>query len=89
MRGVSKQNAIKRARLKLIKISTFQDKAFGSKRPEVRNRMLSTKSKLKGGQMQNQAQEDPIRNIASSANSISPKAPRSPMLIEHRPSHLN
>jgi hypothetical protein len=39
--------------------------------------------------MQNRAQEDPIRNIASGANSISPKAPKSPMLIEHRPSHLN
>jgi hypothetical protein len=39
--------------------------------------------------MQNRAQEDPIRNIASSDNSIGPKAPRSPMLIEHHPSHLN
>jgi hypothetical protein len=39
--------------------------------------------------MQNRAQEDPIRNIASGANSIGPKASRSPMLIEHRPSHLN
>jgi hypothetical protein len=48
-----------------------------------------TKAKLKGGQMQNRAQEDPIRNIASGANSIGPKAPRSPMLIEHRPGHLN
>jgi hypothetical protein len=37
----------------------------------------------------NRAQEDPIRNIASGVNSIGPKAPRSPMLIEHRPSHLN
>jgi hypothetical protein len=89
MRGVSKQNAIKRARLKLIKISTFQNKAFTSKRPKVRDRRLSTKSKLKGGQKQNRAQEDPIRNIASGANRIGPKAPRSPMLIEHRPSHLN
>jgi hypothetical protein len=89
MRGVSKQNAIKRARLKLIKISTFQNKAFASKKPKVRDRRLSTKSKLKGDQKQNRAQEDPIRNIASGANSISPKAPRSSMLIEHRPSHLN
>jgi hypothetical protein len=30
-----------------------------------------------------------IRKIASSADSIGPKAPRSPMLIEHCPSHLN
>jgi hypothetical protein len=39
--------------------------------------------------MQNRAQEDLIRNIASSAYSIGPKTPRSPMLVEHRPSHLN
>jgi hypothetical protein len=51
MRGVSKQNAIKRARLKLIKIATFQNKAFAFKRPEVRDRRLTTKAKLKGGQM--------------------------------------
>jgi hypothetical protein len=89
MRDVSKQDAIKRARLKLIKIFTFCNKAFASKRPEVRDRRLVTKAKLKGGQMQNRAHEDSIRNIASGANSIGPKAPRSPMLIEHRPSHLN
>jgi hypothetical protein len=89
MRGASKQNAIKRARLKLIKISTFQNKAFASKRLEVRDRRLSTKSKLKGGQMQNREQEDPIRNIASGANSIGPKASKSSMLIEHHPIHLN
>jgi hypothetical protein len=89
MKGVSKQNAIKRTRLKLVKITTFQNKVFASKRNEVRDRRLSTKSKLKGGQEQNRAQEDLIRNIASGANSIGPKAPRSHMLIEHRPSHLN
>jgi hypothetical protein len=89
MRGVSKQDAIKRARLKRIKISIFQNKAFASKRPEVRDKRLATKAKLKGGQMQNRAQEDPIKNIASGTNSIGPKAPRSPMLIEHCPSHLN
>jgi hypothetical protein len=89
MRGVSKQNAIKRARLKLVKITTFLNKAFASKRPEVRDRRFATKAKLKWGQMQNRVQEDPIRDIASSTNSIGPKAPRSPMLIEHRPSHLN
>jgi hypothetical protein len=89
MRGVSKQNVIERARLKLIKISTFQNKAFASKRPKMRDRRLSTKSKLKGGQEQNRAQEDPIKNITSGANSIGPKASMSPMLIEHRPSHLN
>jgi hypothetical protein len=89
MRGVSKQNAIKRTRLKLIKIATFQNKTFASKRHKVRDKRLTTESKLKRGQMQNQAQEDLIRDIANGANSIGLKAPRSPMLIEHRPSHLN
>jgi hypothetical protein len=87
MRGISKQNAIKRVRLKLIKIAMFQNKTFSSKRLKVRDRRLETKAKLKGGQMQNRAQEDSIRDIASGANSIGPKVPRSPMLIEHRPSH--
>jgi hypothetical protein len=82
MRGVSKQNTIKRARLKLIKFSHFR-----TKRHEVRDRRLATKAKLKGGQIQNRAQEDLIRNIG--ANSIGPKASRGPMLIEHHPSHLN
>jgi hypothetical protein len=54
----------------------------------VRDRGLATKVKLKWGQMQNRAQEDSIRNIASGANSIDPNAPRSLMLIEHHPSHL-
>jgi hypothetical protein len=89
MRGVSKQNAIKRVRLKLIKISTFQNKAFASKRPEVRDTRLATKAKLKEDQMQNRAQEDPITDRASGANSISPKASRSSILMEHCPSHLN
>jgi hypothetical protein len=60
MRGVSKQNGIKGARLKLIKIATFQNKTFASKQPKMRDRGLATKAKLKGSQMQNQMQEDLI-----------------------------
>jgi hypothetical protein len=55
----------------------------------MRDRRLTTKAKFKGSQMQNREQEDLIRNIANSADSIGPKVPRSPMLIEHCPSHLN
>jgi hypothetical protein len=82
MRGVSKQNAIKRARLKLIKIATLQNKAFASKWPKMRDRGLAIKAKLIGSQVQNQAQEDSIRDITSSTNSIGTKAHKSP-------SHLN
>jgi hypothetical protein len=55
----------------------------------MRDRRLMTKAKLKGSQIQNRVHEDSIKNIASSADSIGPKAPRSPMIIKHRPSHLN
>jgi hypothetical protein len=34
-------------------------------------------------------QENLIRDITCSANRIGPKASMSPMLIKHRPSHLN
>jgi hypothetical protein len=53
MWGVSKQDAIRRTRLKFIKISTFLNEELASKRPEMRDRRLSTKAKLKRGQMQN------------------------------------
>jgi hypothetical protein len=89
MRGVSKQNVIKRARLKLIKIATFQNKAFASKWPKMRDKRLTAKAKLKGSQVQNRAQKDLIRDITNSVNSIGSKAPMSPMLIDHHPNHLN
>jgi hypothetical protein len=89
MRSIAQQDAIRRATLKLIKIAIFQDKALASKRHKMRDRRLLTKIKLKGGQMQNQALKDSIWDVASSADSVGPKAPRSPMLIEHHPSHLN
>jgi hypothetical protein len=60
MRGIAKQDTIRRVRLKLIKIATFQNKALAFKRPKMRDRGISTKTKLKGGQMQNLAQEDSI-----------------------------
>jgi hypothetical protein len=73
----------------LSRFSWFKHKAFVSKRSEMRDRRFASKAKLKGGQMQDRAQKNLIRNIACSTDSINPKASRSPILIEHRPSHLN
>jgi hypothetical protein len=53
MRSITKQDAIGRAKLKLIKIAIFQNKALAFERPEIRDGRLLTKMKLKGGQMQN------------------------------------
>jgi hypothetical protein len=55
MRSIAKQDAIKRVRLKLIKIATFQNKTFAIKRPKMRDRRLMTKVKFKGSKMQNRA----------------------------------
>jgi hypothetical protein len=41
------------------------------------DKRLETKAKLKGDQMQNRVREDSIWDIASSADSIDTKAPRS------------
>jgi hypothetical protein len=46
------QDAIRRARLKFTKIVTFQDKAFATKRSEMRDGWLASKAKLKGSQIQ-------------------------------------
>jgi hypothetical protein len=52
MWGIAKQNAIRRMRLKLIHIALLQDKAIATKRPEMRDRWLASKAKLKGSQIQ-------------------------------------
>jgi hypothetical protein len=44
MRSIAKQDAIRRTRIKLIKISMFQNKAFASKRPKMRDRRLASKA---------------------------------------------
>jgi hypothetical protein len=60
MRSIVKQDVIGKARLKLIRVATFQNKALASKWNKMRDRRLLTKVKLKGGQVQNRAQEDSI-----------------------------
>jgi hypothetical protein len=67
----------------------LQDKELATKRPEMRDGWLASKAKLKGSQIQDRVQENSIRDITCSADSIGPKASRSLMLIEHHPCHLN
>jgi hypothetical protein len=49
MRDKSKQHAIRRARLKFIKIAMIQNKVLAIKRSEMRDKWLASKVKLKGG----------------------------------------
>jgi hypothetical protein len=55
MRGIYKQDAIRRTRDKFIQIAMLQDKALATKRPELRDERLASKAKLKGSQMQDRA----------------------------------
>jgi hypothetical protein len=89
MRCITKKNAIRGMRFKFIHIAMLQDKALATKRPEMRDGWLASKAKLKGGQSQDRAHENSIGDITCSVDSISPKASRSLMLIEHHPCHLN
>jgi hypothetical protein len=52
MRRITKQNALRRMRLKFVQIATLQDKTIVTKRLEMRDRWLASKAKLKGGQIQ-------------------------------------
>jgi hypothetical protein len=89
MRCITKQNAIRGTRFKFVQIAMFQDKALATKRLEMRNGWFASKVKLKGGQIQDRAQDDSIGDITCSADSIGPKMSRSLMLIKHHPCHLN
>jgi hypothetical protein len=47
MRSIAKQNAIRGARLKFIKIAMFQDKPLATKRPKMRDDDLCLKRSSK------------------------------------------
>jgi hypothetical protein len=89
MRCITEQNAIRRMRLKFVQIVTLQDKAFATKRSEMRDGWFASKVKLNGGQIQDRALKNLIGDITFNVDSIDPKASRSLMLIEHCPCHLN
>jgi hypothetical protein len=51
MRSIAKHDATRRATLKLIKVVMFQNKAFTTKRPKMKDKRLATKAKLKGSEI--------------------------------------
>jgi hypothetical protein len=73
MRCITKQNGISRTRLKFVQIVTLQDKVLATEWPEMRDVWLASKAKLKGGQIQDRAQENSTGDITYTADSINPK----------------
>ena len=89
MRCLTEKNAVRRARLKLIKISFFQHKTPATENYEMVNTGLASKSQLIRSFVHESTQENVVGHITSGIDRLSPVLSRSPMLIEHRPSHLN
>jgi hypothetical protein len=83
------QNVIKRTKLKFVQIATLQNRALATKRLGTRDGRLVSKAKVKDGQIQDQVQENSIRDITCNVDSIGLKKSRSLMLIKRRPCHLN
>src|SRR6185312_10484972 len=89
MRCITEKNAVRRARLKLIKISFFQHKTPATENSEMVNTGLASKSQLIRSFVHESTQENVVGHVTSGIDRLSPVLSRSPMLVEHRPGHLN
>jgi hypothetical protein len=88
MTSITQENPIGRPRLKLIKPTLFENEAPTTKSPEMAQSKCSPVHKLIARLVQEGPQKNSVPNMASGIHRFHPKSPRSPMLIEHRPSHL-
>ena len=89
VRSITKKNTVGGPGLELVQITLFQDEAFAPKHPEVTYLGWSYESQLIRSLLHEWSKENAIRDMASSVDRLSPISPTSPVLIEHRPSHLN
>src|SRR6185503_2888546 len=89
MRCITEKNTVRRSRLKLIKISFFQHKTPATENSEMVNTGLASKSQLIRSLVHESTQGNAVGHITSGIDCLSPVLSRSPMLVEHRPSHLN
>jgi hypothetical protein len=86
---VTKENAIDRPSLELVQLLTFlKNEAFTTKDMEVTHLGCAIVHQLVTGFLLVNPEVDPIQHIARGIDRLSPEPSRSPMLIEHHPSHL-
>jgi hypothetical protein len=89
VRCVTKENAINRPSLELFQLLPFlKNEAFAAKDMEVTHLGWATMHQLVVGFLLLHPEVDPVRHVARSIDHLSPKPSRSPMLVEHRLSHL-
>jgi hypothetical protein len=87
MTSITQKDAIGGPRLKLIKPTLLEDKKLTTKSPEMAHSRFSPVHEL----IACLVQESPIKSGSQHGTRYSPpqpNIPQSPLLIEHRPSHL-
>jgi hypothetical protein len=88
VRCKTKENTIDQPSLNLVQLLPFlEDKALAIKDMKVTYLGCATMHQLTGF-LRMHFEIDPVRNIARGIHCLSPEPSRSPMLVEHRPSHL-
>ena len=89
VRSIAKKNTIGGPGLELVQITLFQYEAFAPKHPEVTYLGWSFELQLIRSLLHESSKENVIGDMASCVDCLGPISPRSPMLIDHRPSHFN
>jgi hypothetical protein len=89
VRCVTKENTVDRPSLELVQLLAFlKDKALATKDMEVTHHGCATVHQLVACSLLVNPKVDPVRHVARGTDHLSPKPSRSPMLVEHRSSHL-
>jgi hypothetical protein len=88
MTSITLENPIRGPRLKLIKSTLLENKAPTTQSPKMAHFRCSPMHELIACLVQEGPTKNLIPNMASGIYRLRPISSRSPMLIEHRPSHL-
>jgi hypothetical protein len=89
MRCITKENTIDQPSLELVQLLPFlKNEEFTTKDMEVTHLECATVHQLVIGILLVNHEIDLVRHVARGIDRLSPEPSRSPMLIEHRPSHL-
>jgi hypothetical protein len=88
MTSITQENSIRGPQLKLIKPTLLENKAPTTKSLEMAHSRCSPVDKLIAHLVQEAPEKNPIPNMARGIHHLSLISHRSPMLVEHHPSHL-
>jgi hypothetical protein len=89
MRCVTKENATNRPSLELVQLLPFlKNEAFTTKDMEVTHLGCVIVHQLIAGFLLVDPEVHPVRHKARGIDRLNPEPSRSPMLVEHRPSHI-